>query len=169
MTYNRFLTWALWATVVASALTAVGTAYVLLRGDPTYLVQQRTRDGQPYGEPAPVSFPSRAFATTLLVGGLGLAVLRALSDATSTLRLPIVVGLALWLTDAAVFAGTRPLFPAALALPWFVLPLLLVLYAEPISEFLGEYGPAPAWAFWGLGLVVLAFPIGSLLFFRGPQ
>src|SRR5262245_35570683 len=124
MTYHLFLTRALWATVAASALTAVGTAGVLLRGDPTYLVQQRTRDGQPAGTPAPVSFPWRAFSTTVLLGGIALAGHRALSDATSELRLPVVVGLALWLTDAVVLAGTRPLFPAALALPWLVLPLL---------------------------------------------
>ena len=166
MTNAQFRKYAFWGLWVAIALTALGASVVLLRGDPTYLTQQRTKSGEPYGDPAPVSFGTRAFSVTVLLGGLGVVALRALSNAAAGLRLPIVLGLALWLVDAAVLVAVRPLFPAALLLPWLVLPLLLIAFAEPISDVLDQHGPAPPWAFWGLGLVILALPVAWALFSR---
>lgn len=166
MRFERGLQYALWAVVVASALVAAGAAVVLLRGDPTYLIQSRSKGGQPLGPPAPVSFPARAFATTVLLAGMGFAIRRALSDASSDLRLPVVIGFALWLVDAVVFSATHRLFPAALFVPWLVLPLLVVLYEEPISDLLSQRGPVPAWAIRGLGLLVLLCPIFCAPFFR---
>ncbi|MCI0700639.1 MAG: hypothetical protein L0241_06120 [Planctomycetia bacterium] len=166
MTFERGLQFAVWGVVVASALTAVGAGVVLLKGDPTYLVQSRSKGDQPLGPPAPVSFPSRAFATTVLLVGMVFAIRRALSDASSDLRLPVVIGFALWLIDGVVFAATHRLFPAALVVPWLVLRLLVVLYSEPISDLLSQRGPVPAWAIRGLGLLVLLSSIVCAPFFR---
>jgi|GEM_PF-3725511 len=169
MSFNRFLMYAGWLVVGVGGLTAGGSTIVLLRGDPTYLVQARTRGGAPYGAPAPVAFPWRAFSATILIGAFVLAARRAFSDATADLRLPVLLGFGLWLIDVAVFAGTRPLFPAALLITWLTLPLLLIAYAETISELASQRGPAPSWAFWGLGLVLLALPIGWAIFFSAAE
>jgi hypothetical protein len=166
MTNHHLAKYAFWGLLGVVAVAALVATVVLLRGDPTYLIQQRTRGGQPYGDPAPVSFAMRAFSVTVLLGGLGVVTLRALSDAAVGLLAPLVVGLVLWLAGAAVFAGTRPLFPAALLVPWFVLPLLLIVFAETLSDVASQRGPAPPITFWGLGLVLLALPIGWFLFYR---
>src|SRR5437016_4929795 len=90
-----------WVAAVAGGVLGLVGVVVLVRGDPTYLVQPRTRGGAPTGPPAPVSFPWRAFNSLLLGGGLTVAGRRAVTDAGAGVRVPGLVGYALFLADAA--------------------------------------------------------------------
>jgi hypothetical protein len=166
MKLDEFLPRAVWAAVAVSAVVGLAGVVVLLRGDPTYLIQARTRAGMPYGAPAPVSFAVRAVSTMLLAAGLFVAGRRAVSDDGVGLRLPAVIGHALFVLDTAVGVGIGPVFPAFLAVAWLVLPLLGVMYSEAISELLEGRGPAPPWLIWGFCLLALAAPLVWALFFR---
>src|SRR5262245_13687735 len=82
---------AVWVAVAASGVVGLVGSVILLRGDPSYLVQFQNRGGVPVGDPAPVSFPWRAVLSVVLVGGLAVAGRRAVSDAAGDLRLPVVI------------------------------------------------------------------------------
>jgi hypothetical protein len=141
-------------------------AVVLLRGDPTYLVQAHDKAGFPVGNPAPVRFPWRAFSVTALAAGLLVAAFRVLSEAGEGVRLPALIGYTLFALDAVVRACVGPAFPAYLAGVWLVIPLVVIVYSESISELVEGRVPAPPWVFWGLCLLILLAKLIWPLFAR---
>jgi hypothetical protein len=141
-----------WIAVAFSATAGAAVAIVLLRGDPTYLIQARTRGGAPYGEPAPVPFPFRAFSATILVVSLVSAGMRAVSD-DGMLSWPVVLaGYALFILNVIVSAAVGPVFPAFLVVVWFSMLLPGISYSEPIGDLL----KGPSWVIWAFCLLALA-------------
>jgi hypothetical protein len=153
-----------WIAVAVSAAAGVAVTIVLLRGDPTYLIQARTRGGAPYGEPTPVPFAFRAFSATILVASLIAAGRRAVSE-DGMLWWPVVLaGYALFVLNVILAAAVGPAFPAFLVVVWFSLPLPGIVYAEPIGELLR----GPPWVIWGFGLLALAARVVWLAFLSSP-
>jgi len=149
-----------WVAVACSAVAGIAVAMILLRGDPTYLVQPHTRGGTPWGPPVPISFPYRAISVTILAVSLVAAGRRAVS-ADGMLLWPLALaGYALFILDVIVSAMAGKAFPEFLAVVWFTIPLPLLLYSEPLAEPL----KAPAWVVWGLCFLVLAGRLVWLVF-----
>src|SRR5262249_9812252 len=125
-------------------------AFVLLRGDPTYLGRMTSRGGAPDGHPAPISRPARALVAARLsvallrVVALLVAGCRAGSDAAGDQRLPMIGGYALFIVSSAIAACAGPVFPACLASAWFAIFLVGIAFSESISDFFkdrGLFGP----------------------------
>jgi hypothetical protein len=154
----------IWIAVAFGAAAGVAIAIVLLRGDPTYLIQARTRAGMPYGEPAPVSFAIRAFSVTILVASSIVAGWRAVSDEGMLLWPVVLAGYALFALNVIVAATVGPAFPALLVVAWFSLLLPGIVYSEPIGELLR----GPPWMIWGLCLLALAARVAWLGLLKSP-
>lgn len=153
---------AVWIAVAFGTAAGVAVAIVLLSGDPTYLIQARTRAGMPYGEPAPVSFAIRAFSVTILVASQIAAGWRAVSDDGMLLWPVVLAGYALFALNVIVSAAVGPAFPAFLVVAWFSLLLPVIVYAEPIGELLR----GPPWVIWGFCLLALAARVVWLAFMK---
>jgi hypothetical protein len=155
---------AVWVAIALSAAAGVAVAIVLLRGDPTYLIQVRTRAGVPYGEPAPVTFAYRAFLVTILAVSLVSAGRLAVSDDGMPLWPVVLAGYALFILSVIMSAAIGPAFPAFLVVAWVALLLPGIVYSERIAELLG----GPPWAMWAFCLLVLAARVVWLAFFSSP-
>jgi hypothetical protein len=158
MNINRVL---VWTFVALGAVTGVAVAIVLLRGDPTYLVQARTRGGAAYGPPAPVSFPFRAFSASLVMVSVVSAGLRAVTDDGMLMWPVTLAGYVLFVLNVIVSAAIGPAFPAFLLVVWLSLLLPVMLYSEPLGELL----KGPPWALWASCLLALAVRLIWVAFF----
>jgi hypothetical protein len=141
-----------WIAVAFSAVAGLAVTIVLLRGDPTYLVQAHTKGGAPYGEPAPIDFPFRASSVILLVACLISAGRRAVSEDGILLWPVALIGYGLFVLIVIVSAAVRPTFPQFIVAAWSSLLLPGILYCEPLGDLLR----GPPWAIWGLCLLALA-------------
>lgn len=144
-----------WVAVALSAAVGVGVVIVILRGDPSYLIQDHDKAGRPYGEPHPVLFPFRAFSVTILVVSLISAARRAVSEDGILLWPVAVVGYALFVLNVIVAATVGKVFPAFLGVAWLSALLPVLLYSEPMAEYLQW----PPWVIWGFCLLVLVAPV----------
>jgi hypothetical protein len=142
----------IWVAVALSAAVGVVVAIVILRGDPSFLIQDHDKAGRPYGEPHPVSFAFRAFSVTILVASLISAGRRAVSEDGILVWPVAVAGYALFVLDVIASSSVGKLFPAFLVVAWLTPLLPLIVYSEPI----GEYLRGPPWLIWGFCLLALA-------------
>ena len=136
-----------WIAVALGAAAGVAVTVVLLRGDPTYLVQARTRAGAPYGAPAPVNFAFRAFSATVLAAGLIAAGGRAVSEEALPLWPATLAGYALFVLAGDRVGGGRAGLPD-------VLDRRVVRPATRRHRLLrGDRGPSPGAALAALGIL----------------
>jgi hypothetical protein len=148
------------ATVVG-LLVGVGMVFVLIRGDPSYLVRVGRSPGR-----VPIGGFARGITAAFLIVCLFLTGRRAVSDAGADLRLLTVIAFLLFVLDVAVRAYIGPMFPAFLTSACLALLLPLVAYADTISDFLYDRrNSVPPFAIGGFSLVCLAARLMWTLFF----
>jgi len=157
-----------WFAVGIAWLAGIAVIVVLLKGDPTYLVEEtKDRFGiARTGNFRPIPFSSRFFVSTILAVNLIVAGIRAVSDAVEDLWLPTVIGFALFVLDVIVCACKGLMFPQFLTIHWCSLLLTGLVYSEAICEFNDER--VPLWIIWGGFLLGLAARVAwSVSFHEG--
>ncbi len=154
-----------WIAVAVSAAAGVVVAIIVLRGDPSYLIQDHDRAGRPYGDPHPIFFPFRAFSVTILATSLISAGRRAVSEDGILLWPVALLGYSLFVLNVLVSVTVGKVFLEYIVIAWLSPLLPGILYSESMGEFLRW----PPWVIWGFCLLMLAAGGVWLAFFSSPM